>query len=414
MSVNSSLVTKRLAAKVMEQCEQLAALTAKSGEVRRFYLTPEHKACNQQVAQWMEQAGMQVRQDPAGNIVGRYESADPQAKTLLIGSHLDTIPNAGKYDGILGVLLPISVINHLHSTGITLPYHVDVVGFGDEEGIRFGCTLLGSRAVSGDWDSEWWQLKDENGISLKQAFKEFGLDPAEISTAAYSTEQLIGYLELHIEQGPVLEQLNLPVGIVSAIAGAKRFQIELTGMAGHAGTVPMNMRQDALLGAAEITMYIERTARQFELVATVGQIQCAPNAVNVIPGSVTISLDIRSVSNETRDQAVKEIFRRLKKVCEQRHLQWQVRQIHEADAVHCAQWLQQLQRNTLDTLAFDTHTLPSGAGHDAMALANITDIGMYFIRCKGGISHHPDESVTPDDVAVSVNVLRQLLLNLNR
>ncbi|GGA73034.1 Zn-dependent hydrolase [Neiella marina] len=403
-----------LAAQVMDWCDQLATLSAMPDGIHRFYLTPEHQACNKQVAIWMRQASMQTHIDAAGNLIGRYASDDPQAKTLIIGSHLDTIPNAGRYDGILGVLLPIAIIGQLARSNTKLPFHIDVIGFGDEEGIRFGATLLGSRAVAGTWQPAWWQLQDSDGIKLNQAFEHFGLSPTDVGQAAYDAEQLLAYLEVHIEQGPVLEQQDLAVGIVSAIAGARRFQINIQGHAGHAGTVPMTMRQDALLGASEAILLIEHTAKEFGVVATVGQIECGPGAVNVIPGNVTFSLDIRSVDDGVRDAAVTKLQQRISTLCEQRQLTNQWRQIHQAPAVKCAPWLIDLQRQTMASLHQPTLELMSGAGHDAMALADITDIAMYFVRCKGGISHHPAESVTHADVAAALVALQATIVTLGQ
>ncbi|MCM2680238.1 allantoate amidohydrolase [Echinimonas agarilytica] len=414
MDLSTALHSQAMAQQIMQWCDQLAQISAKPNGIHRFYLTPEHKACNQQVAKWMEQAGMTAFEDAAGNLVGRLTSAVPNAKTLMIGSHLDTIPNAGRYDGILGVLLPIAAIRQLNSLGIELPYHIDVLGFGDEEGIRFGSTLLGSRAVAGTWQSDWWQLEDTNGVTMAEAFESFGLEPDSIGKAAYLPQQLIGYLEVHIEQGPVLEQQQLAVGIVSAIAGARRFQIHFEGFAGHAGTVPMTMRQDALVAAAEAICQIEAMAKTAGIVATVGHIECRPNAVNVIPGSVRFSLDIRSVDDHQRDSTLDSIEQQLDEICAKRNLKWHWHSIHDAAAVHCAPWLMEQQQQTLEALEQEPLCLMSGAGHDAMALAEITDIAMYFVRCKGGISHHPDESITKEDVVVALDTLRTALVQFSQ
>ncbi|MBW8189773.1 allantoate amidohydrolase [Neiella marina] len=414
MQTSVAIDSHAMAEQIMAWCDELASISAESEGIHRFYLTPEHHACNERVATWMRQATMTTHVDQAGNLIGRYASNQADAKTLIIGSHLDTIPNAGRYDGILGVLLPIAVIDLLQRQGIQLPFHIDVIGFGDEEGIRFGATLLGSRAVAGTWDNNWWSLNDRADTSLAQAFDQFGLDPDAITQAAYAAEQLLGYLEVHIEQGPVLEQQGLPVGIVSAIAGARRFQIDIEGQAGHAGTVPMTMRQDALLGASEAALLIEQTAQKFGVVATVGQLTCGPGAVNVIPGNVRFSLDIRSVDDAVRDEAIGHLQQQLEKICHQRRLTCQWHQIHQAPAVKCAPWWLELQQQTMASLALKPLVLMSGAGHDAMAFADMTDIAMYFVRCKGGISHHPDESITSADVAVAFDTLLETLLQLGQ
>lgn len=404
--------TEALANKVMHWCDQLAAISSHPENISRFYLTPEHKRCNELVAQWMQDAGMETWVDAAGNICGRYDGKNPCAKTLILASHLDSIPNAGAYDGILGVLVAIAVVEQFYQNDITLPYAIDIIGFGDEEGTRFGSTLLGSRAVAGTWNPEWWELKDRNGISLKQAFIDFGLEPDNIHSAARNPDDLLAYIEVHIEQGPVLENENLALGIVTAIAGARRFSIDIEGYAGHAGTVPMPMRKDALVGAALGVVLVENIANEFDVVATVGKIECGPGAVNVIPGHATFTIDIRSGDDQLRDQAFAKIQHELDMICLNRNLVARWTEIHNAPAVVCADWIQALQASVLRDMNLHPYTLMSGAGHDAMAMADICDVAMYFVRCKGGVSHHPDESVTVDDVALAIDALSNTLQKL--
>lgn len=394
-----------LAAQVMAWCDELAAITAEPGKISRFYLTPEHQRCNQLVAGWMQNAGMETWVDAAGNLCGRYEGSEPNAKTLLIASHLDSIPNAGAYDGILGVMVGIAAVGQLAANHIHLPFAIEVIGFGDEEGTRFGSTLLGSRALAGTWNDSWWSLCDRDGVSLREAFIAFGLAPDNIHAAARSAQDILAYLEVHIEQGPVLEQENLALGIVTAIAGARRFAVEITGYAGHAGTVPMAMRRDALAAAAEAVLLVERAAIEFSVVATVGKIHCAPGAVNVIPGNAQFTIDIRSGDDSLRDKAVAFIQQELTALCERRHVQSHWQEIHNAPAVACAPHLQALQANVLKRMNMPAYSLMSGAGHDAMAVADISDVAMYFVRCKGGVSHHPDESITAADVAPAIEAL---------
>ncbi len=404
--------TEALAEKVMHWCDQLAAISSHPENISRFYLTPEHKRCNELVAQWMQDAGMETWVDAAGNLCGRYDGKNPCAKTLILASHLDSIPNAGAYDGILGVLVAIAVVEQFYQNDITLPYAIDIIGFGDEEGTRFGSTLLGSRAVAGTWNPEWWELKDRNGISLKQAFIDFGLEPDNIHSAARNPDDLLAYIEVHIEQGPVLENENLALGIVTAIAGARRFSIDIEGYAGHAGTVPMPMRKDALVGAALGVVLVENIANEFDVVATVGKIECGPGAVNVIPGHATFTIDIRSGDDQLRDQAFAKIQHELDMICLNRNLVARWTEIHNAPAVVCADWIQALQASVLRDMNLHPYTLMSGAGHDAMAMADICDVAMYFVRCKGGVSHHPDESVTVDDVALAIDALSNTLQKL--
>ncbi len=398
-----------LAKTVMNWCDQLAAISSNPENISRFYLTPEHKHCNEQVALWMQDAGMDTWVDAAGNLCGRYEAENPCAKTLLLASHLDTIPNAGAYDGILGVLVAIAAVKILNDSNTRLPFAIDVIGFGDEEGTRFGSTLLGSRAVAGTWNPDWWQLKDRAGISLQQAFIDFDLQPEKIHEAARKADDILAYLEVHIEQGPVLEDENLALGIVTSIAGARRFSIDITGYAGHAGTVPMAMRKDALVAAALGIVQIETIAKEFNVVATVGKISCGPGAVNVIPGNASFTLDIRSGDDQLRDQAFAKIQHELDMICESRKLSANWQEIHNAPAVLCADWIQDMQASVLCDMNLAPYKLMSGAGHDAMALADICDVAMYFVRCKGGVSHHPDESVTEADVALAIESLSRTL-----
>lgn len=394
-----------LANEVMQRCDELGRISQAPDCLDRRYLTPEHKAANTLLSHWLQQAGMHTWQDAAGNLFGRYQSPNSNAKTLLIGSHLDTVPNGGKYDGMLGVVAPITLLGALHAQKVTLPFHIDVVGFGDEEGTRFGSTLLGSRALTGQWPDEWCDLVDEKGVTLAQAMQHFGLDFQNISHAKLPAQNLLGYLELHIEQGPVLEQAQQPVGVVSAIAGAKRFQITVTGMAGHAGTVPMPLRQDALCAASEMILAIEACAQDHGIVATVGQINNRPNGVNVIAGTTQFSLDIRSADDKLRDQALTQIVNRIQTIADTRQviLQWQ--QTHSANAVQCDTKLQTMLSNSIKKTGYSPLTLPSGAGHDAMEIASLCPIAMLFMRCDKGISHHPDEAILASDVAIALQVL---------
>lgn len=398
-----------LANEVLSRCDQLGLISQSPGMVDRRYLTPQHRQANDMVAQWMQQAGMQTWQDAAGNQWGRYKSTNPDAKTFVFGSHLDTVPNGGKYDGMLGVVAPLTVVQYCHDQGIRFPFHIDIVGFGDEEGTRFGSTLLGSRALTGRWQEDWRNLRDKDQVSLPDALKNFGSSFENIAQAKLDPTTLLGYLEVHIEQGPVLENQALPVGWVTAIAGAKRYDITVNGMAGHAGTVPMPMRQDAMTACSEMVLAIESIASEHAVVATVGRMDVKPGAVNVIPGQVAFSLDIRSEYDDMRDKALDAILAKMRDIAERRRVDINWQMTHKANAVHCNPALSQTLAQAIELNGIKPMSLPSGAGHDAMAMDAICPVSMLFVRCKGGISHHPGESVTHADVQSTLQVLQRFL-----
>ncbi|MGD8195086.1 allantoate amidohydrolase [Herbiconiux sp. P18] len=399
------------AAAVLERCDLLATHSSlPGGLIERVNLSREHAEVNAIAARWMEEAGMTTWQDAAGNQCGRLEGASAGLPALLLGSHLDTVPSAGKYDGILGVLTAIAVVQRIRSSGRELPFALEVVAFADEEGTRFGRALIGSRAFSGTFDPAWWELLDEQGVSLHQAFLDFGLDPARVQDAARRPEEFVGYLEAHIEQGPYLEDEDKALGIVSSIAGARRFLVTVTGRAGHSGT-PYERRRDALAGAAEAIVAIERIARAAQLIATVGHLEVFPGAVNVIPGEVEFSLDLRGEYDSERDRVWGLIQEMLTEVCRQRRLSWQSVETHSAPAAECSARLRAAIgegiRSTGDRRPM---SLFSKAGHDAMAVAAITEIGMLFVRCEGGVSHNPAEFVTEDDVAATIDAFERAVL----
>ncbi|WP_367948507.1 allantoate amidohydrolase [Rathayibacter sp. VKM Ac-2857] len=399
------------AAAIMARCDELAAVSSTRGAIERVYLSPEHARVNAMAARWMEDAGMRTWQDAAGNQCGRYEGATPGLPALLLGSHLDTVPDAGRYDGILGVMLAIAVVARLNAAGTRLPFAVEVVAFGDEEGTRFGTALLGSRAVAGTWDEHWWELEDAHGTTLVEAFHEFGLDPSRISTAARDAADVLAYLETHIEQGPYLEEADRALGVVSSIAGARRFALTLTGKAGHAGGVPFDRRRDALTGAAEAVLAVERIAREHGAIATVGRLEAFPGAVNVIPGRVEFSLDLRAEFDDVRDTVWNEIEHAMSESARRRRLALTVEETHGAPAVVAADWLQDVVRTGIRATGDqEPMVLFSKAGHDAMAIADLTEYAMLFVRCEGGVSHHPEENVTEADVATALDAFEAAVL----
>ncbi|HDX8957202.1 TPA: allantoate amidohydrolase [Klebsiella michiganensis] len=395
---------QQAAARVMARADELAAISETPDALTRVYLSPQHLEANQRAARWMTQAGMTVWQDSVGNICGRYEGEQEGAPAILLGSHLDTVRNAGRYDGMLGVLAAIEVVHGLHQQGRRLKQAIEIVGFCDEEGTRFGITLLGSRGITGTWPESWLAQTDADGVSVAQAMVLAGLDPARIHLAARRPEEIAAYLELHIEQGPCLEQEGLALGVVEAINGARRLNCRFTGEAGHAGTVPMSHRKDALAAAAEWMVRVEILTREQggNRVATVGTLRCAPGAVNVIPGDVTLTLDIRGPHDQPLDALLDTLLKEAQAIASRRQLRFSAEEFYRIAATACDSGLQQVLSEAVQAVQGRSLTLPSGAGHDAIAMAERWPSAMLFVRCKGGISHHPAESVTADDVALAI------------
>ena len=405
--------TLSLGDEIVSRINQLAAISETPAHLARIFLTREHRAAAELILAWMRSAAMAAHLDRIGNVCGRYEGDRPGLPCLMLGSHYDTVRDAGKWDGPLGLITAISCVAELAKRGRRLPFAIEVIGFADEEGVRFASTLLGSRAVAGTFDESALGAKDTAGISLREALIEFGLDPGHIGAAARTRRELLAYIELHIEQGPVLEAESLPVGVVTAIAGATRLAARLTGMAGHAGTVPMPLRRDALAGAAECIGAIEEFCRTDEggLVGTVGYIHAMPGATNVIPGQVSFTIDIRAPTDAHRKRAVADIVRRIEAIAKRRKLALQLDVTHENRTVPCAPWLQQQVAQAIAAEGYRVFELPSGAGHDGMAMIDIADVGMVFVRCRGGISHHPDEHVELADADAGARVLLGLIEN---
>ena len=395
---------QQAAARVMARADELAAISETPDALTRVYLSPQHLEANQRAARWMTQAGMTVWQDSVGNICGRYEGEQEGAPAILLGSHLDTVRNAGRYDGMLGVLAAIEVVHGLHQQGRRLKQAIEIVGFCDEVGTRFGITLLGSRGITGTWPESWLAQTDADGVSVAQAMVLAGLDPARIHLAARRPEEIAAYLELHIEQGPCLEQEGLALGVVEAINGARRLNCRFTGEAGHAGTVPMSHRKDALAAAAEWMVRVETLTREQggNRVATVGTLRCAPGAVNVIPGDVTLTLDIRGPHDQPLDALLDTLLNEAQAIASRRQLRFSAEEFYRIAATACDSGVQQVLSEAVQAVQGRSLTLPSGAGHDAIAIAERWPSAMLFVRCKGGISHHPAESVTADDVALAI------------
>ena len=401
MDVNYAEVA---AQRVMDRADQLAAISESAGQLTRVYLSVQHLRANQLVAGWMGQLVMTTWQDAVGNICGRYEGRQEGAKAILLGSHLDTVRNAGRYDGMLGVLCALEVVAYLSQHNIQLEQAIEIVGFGDEEGTRFGVTLLGSRGITGSWPEHWLGCEDAGGVSVAQAMTIAGLDPTRIASAERPKSDFSAYLELHIEQGPVLEEQGLALGVVTAINGARRLNCSFTGHAGHAGTVPMALRKDALAAAAEWMTFIESATRHRgpDEVATVGTLSCAPGAVNVIPGDVQLTLDIRSPRDESLGSLLGQLLAEGEAIAARRGMQFSAEAYYAIPATPCDAGLQATLTQAVNEVQGRSLSLPSGAGHDAIAIAERWPSAMLFVRCEKGVSHHPAESVTESDVALAV------------
>jgi allantoate deiminase len=409
----AGLQNTSLGDEIVSRIDQLAAISETPEQLARIFLTKEHRAAADLILGWTREAGMRASLDAIGNVCGRYEGDRPGLPCLMLGSHYDTVRDAGKWDGPLGLITAIACVADLQRRGRRLPFAIEVIGFADEEGVRFASTLLGSRAVAGTFNERLLGVKDSDGITMREAMVRFGLDPDHIGAAARARGELLAYVELHIEQGPVLEAEHLPVGVVTAISGATRLAIGLTGMAGHAGTVPMALRRDALAGAAECIVAVEQLCRTDPagLVGTVGYIHANPGATNVIPGEVSFTLDIRAATDIHRQKAVADIVRRIEGIAKQRKLSLQADVTHENRTVPCAPWLKSQVAGAIAAEGFRVFELPSGAGHDGMAMIDVADVGMVFVRCRSGISHHPDEHVELADADAGARVLLRLIEN---
>ena len=398
--------------RILQRCDALARHSELPGGLTRVFLSPESRAAAELVLGWMREAGMHAAIDAIGNVVGRYEGSRPGLACLLLGSHLDTVRDAGKYDGMLGVITAIECVAALHAAGKRLPFAIEVIGFGDEEGVRFGTTLLGSRAIAGTLDPAVLGARDAAGVSIAEALRRFGLDPERISSARKPRGEVLAYAELHIEQGPVLEAEGLPVGVVTAINGFSRLRVRLTGSAGHAGTVPMKLRRDALVAAAECVLAIERVARaRPEVVGTVGRIEAGPGAINVIPGEVQFTVDLRAPDDATRAEALGAVRTEIALIARDRNIGFEIETLQEFGSSACAPWLMAQMEQAVAGEGLPVRRLPSGAGHDGMAIKAIADIAMLFVRCKGGISHNPAEAITEQDAAAGARVFYRFIEN---
>jgi allantoate deiminase len=401
----------RISARIAE----LARISDDPNGLTRLYLGPAHRRAVDVVIGWMRDAGMTAGFDAVGTVVGRYGGQRNDTPTLILGSHIDTVRNAGDFDGNLGVITAIEIVADLYRRGVRLPYAIDVVAFGDEEGVRFPSTLGGSRALAGTFDGKCLDETDSDGISRRDALVAFGCDPADIPALARDPKSVLGYIELHIEQGPVLEAKDLAVGVVTAINGATRGRIHITGVSGHAGTVPMALRADAVAGAAEIVLAIETLAVSiFDLVATVGQITVANSAVNTVAGAVTLSIDVRSPDDRIRRAAVESIKTECQRIVARRGLRVAFEIGYEAPAAPCDAVLVDALSRSVAACGMVPLKLASGAGHDGMAFCGKIPMAMLFVRCAGGLSHNPAEFAAADDIDVAARALANCVAHLAR
>ncbi len=383
------------------------------GGVARLSFTPEERAAKELVASYMREAGLAVREDAAGNLFGRREGRDPGAPAVLVGSHVDSVMNGGDFDGPLGVLGGIEVLQTMQERGVETERPVEVVAFTDEEGARFSLGMIGSRALTGTLSGEDLRHEDGEGVSIAEAMREAGLDPGRVGEAARSSDSLAAYVEMHIEQGKVLEGEGLPVGVVTGIAGPVWLRLSLTGEAGHAGTTPMGARRDALAAAAEVLRVVEEEASATgSTVGTVGQIGARPGGINIIPGRVELSLDLRDIDEAVRDRVEGRIRERAGEACERRGVGLEFEELQRLPPAPCAEEIQATIAAACEGEGVRPYPLPSGAGHDGMHVAELCPMGMIFVRSKSGISHNPKEWSSPEDCEAGCNVLYSAVLDL--
>ncbi|MGX5664059.1 2-oxo-4-hydroxy-4-carboxy-5-ureidoimidazoline decarboxylase [Diaphorobacter nitroreducens] len=388
---------------------------AEKGQLTVTYLTDAHRACAQRISHWMRDCGFdEVEIDAVGNVVGRYKPATPDGKYLMTGSHYDTVRNGGKYDGRLGIFVPMACVRELHRQAKRLPFGIEVVAFAEEEGQRYKATFLGSGALIGDFRNEWLDQKDADGITMREAMQHAGLCIDDIPKLRRDAARYLGFIEVHIEQGPVLNELDIPLGVVTSINGGVRYVCEMLGMASHAGTTPMDRRRDAALGVAELALYMEqRAARDGDSVATIGMLQVPGGSINVVPGKCSFSMDMRAPTDAQRDAMVADVLAQLEEIAQRRGLQYKAELAMKVAAAPSAPAWQHRWEKAVDALGIPVYRMPSGAGHDAMKLHEIMPQAMLFVRgLHGGISHNPLESSTADDIQLAVDAFSHVLQQL--
>jgi allantoate deiminase len=391
-----------LGARAYAMIAELAAISAEPNRLVRLFLSAEHRRAADLVATWMQKAGLAVSEDALGTLRGRYGTA---RRRLLIGSHIDTVIDAGKYDGPLGIIAGIVAAEHFARTKIKLPFGIDILAFGDEEGSRFPATMTSSSACAGVFDPRALASADASGVTLTAALRAYGKIPQDIPAAAYRPQDAAAYVEVHIEQGPVLEAKGEPLGVVTGIVGQSRLRVTVTGEAGHAGTVPMNLRRDAFAGAAEMALALEKIAREHPedgMVGTVGRIEAMPGAVNIIAGRVVFTVDIRALTDGLRIAATERFTAEAQRIADARKLKVAVEMFHDVPTAHCTPALQDALAASVTDLGHNPIRLPSGAGHDAQVMARLCPAAMLFVRCRSGVSHNPAEFASVSDMGLAI------------
>jgi allantoate deiminase len=394
--------------RLMARLDAFAAFSDEPRRLTRLFLSDAHRRAAQAFIGWCGEAGLEARIDAAGNVVARYEGKRAGAPAVMLGSHIDTVRDAGRYDGNYGALAALAVIEALAERGERLDHAVEIVAFGDEEGVRFRTTLTGSRALAGTYPEDALDQRDSSGVSMREALKAFGGDPERAGSIRRTG--VAAFVEAHIEQGPILEADGLPLGVVTAINGATRLEVGVDGVAGHAGATPMRLRRDALTAAAEMALAIEARARgEADLVATVGRFDVWPDATNVIPGHVQFSIDVRSPDDQRRAAALADLEARITAIAASRGVRVSIAKPHDANAFACDPSIIADLKKAVEAIGVPPCLLPSGAGHDSMVMGKLCPAGMLFVRCKGGVSHNPLESITVEDCALGLKGLTRFV-----
>jgi allantoate deiminase len=394
--------------RLMARLEAFAAFTDEPRRLTRLFLSEAHRRAAHAFSGWCTEAGLRAKIDPAGNVVARYEGKRAGAPVLMLGSHIDTVRDAGAYDGNYGALAALAVVEQLSGRDERLDHAIEIVAFGDEEGVRFRTTLTGSRALAGNYPQDVLDQKDAQGVLMRDALSAFGGDPER--AGALRRPDVAAFVEAHIEQGPTLEAEGLPLGVVTAINGATRLEVVVDGVAGHAGATPMHLRHDALAAAAEIMLAVEeRACREPDLVATVGRLEAWPGATNVIPGHVQFSIDLRAPNDAKRATALADVEARIFTIAAMRGVQASIAKSHDAGAYVCDPNIVAGLAKAVEAVGVPPRLLPSGAGHDTMAMGALCPAGMLFVRCKDGVSHNPLESITVEDCAIGLKALIQFV-----